>query len=63
MAGSGKDDDLSLENFLDKVIEDSSKLAGKVDPNKRLQQERLQIVVLTVVTAAICVLAFLAIYG
>ncbi len=63
MAGSGKDDDLSLEEFLDKVIEDSSRLAGKVDPQKRLQQERLQIVVLTAVTTAIVVLSFFVIYG
>jgi|GEM_PF-2834030 len=54
---------LTLDFFLRKIIEQAAELTKRIDPKKRFRQEKVQLLILTAVTAGFCLLGAYVIYG
>lgn len=54
---------LTFEFFLRKVIAQAEQLTRLIDPKQRFRQEKVQLIILTAITAGFCVLGAYMIYG
>ncbi len=55
--------ELTFEFFLRKIIVQAAELTKFIDPKRRFRQEKIQIIILTAVTAGFCLLGAYVIYG
>ena len=53
----------TFEFFLRKIIAQAAELTELIDAKKRFRQEKVQIIILTAVTAGFCILGAYVIYG